>query len=174
MNRKGFTLVELLATLVILAIVAGLSVYSIGNIFSDTKEKSEDVFVGTIKDALDMYISSDAKELEFSTVCSNKLNKTFGSRAVYKKVITFSDVINSQYKPIATSDLVNPANKDVLCNNASDIDVTIYRDEDYVYYYSVAKSEFGCLLNIPAATSIATGEEDLSIITNLPEGFVCS
>ena len=121
---------------------------------------------------MDIYISSDdAKKLNFSKECTNKLNKSYGSRKVYKKEITFSDVINSQYKPIATSELVNPANEDVECNSVAT--VTVYRDEDYIYYYSIDKNEFGCLLNIPTATSIATGEKDLSIITNLPEGFVC-
>ena len=162
MNRKGFTLVELLATLVILAIVAGLSVYSIGNIFSDTKEKSEDVFVGTIKDAMEIYLtSSNAKRLNYSTQCTNTLNKSYNSNVkVYKVVTNFNAVITSEFKPITQKDLVNPANKDVLCNNASDIDVTIYRDEDYVYYYSVAKSEFGCL-------------KGTGVISNLPEGFIC-
>ena len=162
MNRKGFTLVELLAVLVILAIVVGLSVYSVGNIFSNTKEKSEDVFVETIRDAMDMYLtSSDAKGLSYGTQCTNTLKKSYNPNVkVYKVNTNFSDVITSEFKPITQNDLINPANKDVSCNSASSIGITVYRDEDYVYYYSVDKSSFGCL-------------KGTGIITNLPEGFVC-
>lgn len=161
MNRKGFTLIELLATLVILGIVVGLAVYSIGNIFSNAKKKTEDVFVETIKDAMDMYLSSnDAKKLDYNELCNNLLNKSYGNKRVYREVITFSDVINSQYKPLATSDLVNPADEELECASPDEINISIYRDEDYVYYYSVSKSEFACL-------------KETSDITNLPEGFVC-
>lgn len=170
MNRKGFTLLELLTTFVILGFIVLVSVFSISRAFNITKKKSEDVFVETIKDAMEMYLTSDdVKKLEFTTECRNTLNKSFGDRKVYKKVITFNDVIYSEYKPIATSDFVNPANEDVQCNvNAS---LTIYRDEDYVYYYSVSKSSFGCLKNVSADEE--TGVEYKSIISNLPEGFVC-
>ena len=167
MNKKGFTLVELLAVLVILAIVLGITIVSVSGIFNNAKKKSEDAFVATIKDAMEMYLTSeDAKGLSFSTTCSNVLSKSYGNRKVYKSTITFANVINSEYKPITQADLVNPANKDVACNNASSISVTIYRDEDYVYYYKINRSAFGCLLNA------ATGDAS-SVITNLPEGFSC-
>ena len=45
MNRKGFTLVELLATLVILGIVVGLGIVISGNVFGGAKEKTEGVFI---------------------------------------------------------------------------------------------------------------------------------
>lgn len=165
MNNKGFTLVELLATLVVLSLVAGIVVGIVNADFGKTKESSEEVFVDTIRDAMDMYLSSNARELNFSSRCSNKLNKTHGTVNVYRVNTNFGAVINSDYKPMTQSDLVNPANRDVNCNNANSIDINIYRDDDYVYYYSVNKSEFGCLLN--------TSGEYSSVISNLPQGFVC-
>ena len=42
MNKKGFTLVELLSTIVILGIVVGLSIVAININIKKTKEKSED------------------------------------------------------------------------------------------------------------------------------------
>ena len=113
------------------------------------------------------------------------LNKTHGNVKIYEGIYkdkntgdtrdtNFLDVINSEYHPITQKDLVNPADKDLKCKDADEIEITIYRDSDYVYYYSVNKSEFGCLKN--------NGEIELkdgskvkypTVITNLPEGIVC-
>ena len=158
MNRKGFTLVELIATLVILGIIMSIVLISVTGDLSNAKNKTEDVFVDTIKDAMDIYLSSDAKKLNFSTKCSNSLDKIYGTVNVYKVTTNFSAVINSEYKPITKKDLVNPANEDATCN--SNASITIYRDEDYVYYYSVKKSALGCL-------------KGTGVISNLPEGFTC-
>ena len=162
MNKKGFTLVELLATLVILGVIVGIVTVSMGDVFKNSKKKSEDVFVGTIRDALDIYLtSSNAKGLNFSTECSNKINKSFGERKVYKTAITFNDVINSEYRPLTHAELVNPATSEASCDvNAT---VYIYKDEDYVYYYKTYKTNFDCLLNISEG----------NVISNLPEGFDC-
>ena len=162
MNRKGFTLVELLATLVVIGLVMTVVLISVTGGFSGTKEKTEDVFVETIKDAMEMYLdSSDARELTFvGTSCV--INKVHGTADVYKATTNLLSVINSEYKPITEEDLVNPATKDNKCNAAKNIAVTIYRDSDYVYYYNIKKTEFGCLLNY-----------ENPVISNLPEGFVC-
>ena len=162
MNRHGFTLVELLATLVVLGIIMGIVVVSVNGNFGDAKKQTEDVFVATIEDALDVYLDSDAKNLKFpykseDSFCT--LNKTHGSVSVFKSstVVTFHDVINSTYHPIAQSDLINPANKDEVCANGSNIKVNIYRDSDYVYYYSVEKSEFDCLNTSGKITNLPSG-----------------
>lgn len=162
MNRKGFTLVELLATLVILGLVTTIVSFGVNGGFGEAKKKTEGVFIGTIKDALNIYLDSDARELDFSSKCTSSLTKNHASVNVYYEKITFFDVINSTYKPITWDDLVNPANKDIACYSADyPINVTIYKDDDYVYYYSVNKDKFECLL-----------DKD-GIISNLPEGFVC-
>lgn len=159
MNKKGFTLVELLATLVVLGIIMSIVLVSVNGGFGEAKEKTEDIFIDTIKDAMDMYLDSDAKSLNFNKICSNKINKTYGEVIVYKATTNFQSVINSRYKPITQNDLVNPANKKT-CYGGQFIPVNIYRDEDFVYYYSIDKRLFGCLTQT-------------DMITNLPEGFDC-
>ena len=157
MNRKGFTLTELLATLVVLGIIMGIALVSTMGGFGSAKKRTENVFVSTIEDALDMYLDSDARNLDFSTyVC--EISKTNGKVKLYKgNDITFRNIINSKYSPLMESDLVNPANEKVDCN--TNVSVTIYRDEDYVYYYKIRKSDFGCLLdNDRYITNLSDGD----------------
>lgn len=182
MNNKGFTLIELLATLIVLGIVVGITVVGLNINFGKAKEKTEEVFVDTLKDAIDMYLSSEFSSLEMVSQCGNTLSKKHnGAVEVYKYVknyknnkgdgisspITFKDLIdnsNFEYKPLVESEFINPANEDEDCNvNAV---INVYRDEDYIYYYSVDKSTLGCLKN-----DSSNGYDDF--ITNLPEGFSC-
>ena len=55
MNRKGFTLVELLATLIILAVVMSLGTYSIISIINNSKNKNYDLLISNIKDSAETY-----------------------------------------------------------------------------------------------------------------------
>ena len=145
MNRRGFTLVELLATLVILGIVTSIVLIGINGGFNNAKDKTEDVFVKTVKDAMDIYLDSDAKKLNFSKTAVCTLNKTHGKSKVYKSSdnITLNSVINSEFHPITQDDLVNPVNSSKCDKNTI---VNIYRDEDYVYYYEI-DGDMGCLIN---------------------------
>ena len=153
-KKNGFTLVELLATLVILGIVISITLVAVNSSYQKTRNNTEKVFVKTLEDALAIYIdSSDAKSLEFDKdhpICSG----------IYKTTsdLTFEDVINSEYSPLTEADLVNPANKDkdnYQCH--SDAHLDIYRDSNYVYYYKISKRALGCL-------------NETGNITNLPEG----
>ena len=145
MNRRGFTLVELLATLVILGIVTSIVLIGINGGFNNAKDKTEDVFVKTVKDAMDIYLDSDAKKLNFSKVEVCTLNKTHGKSKVYKSSdnITLNNIINSEFHPITQDDLVNPVNSSKCDKNTI---VHIYRDEDYVYDYEI-DGDMGCLVN---------------------------
>ena len=158
MNQKGFTLVELLATIVILSIVVGIAIIGANGGFSNAKDKTEDVFLKTIEDALNIYIDSDAKKLRFNTsssVCT--IQKRFGESKIYRTIdrITLNDIINSEYKPLTATDVVNPANEDVDCNlNA---EVSIYRDDEYIYYYRFKKDFLECFKTTGYVTNLPSG-----------------
>ena len=164
MNKKGFTLIELLATLIVLGIVVGITVVSLTSVLQTGKDKSEYAFVDTIEDALNMYLNGGARKLHFTNqVCT--LDKTHKSGIkVYKatETVSFQSAIFSNennYKQLVEDDFVNPKNGS-KCNTGATI--SIYRDEDFVYYYKVVKSDLGCL------THTATTDEDHGIISNLP------
>ena len=154
MNNKGFTLVELLATVVLLAIIVGIVLVSTNGGFKKSKEDTEKVFIDTIKDAMDMYLDSDAKNLGYKgTNCTINKTHKIGVKLYKANDITFNDVINSTYHPLTESDLVNPAN-DKKCKSTATI--SIYRDEDFVYYYKIDKTNLDCL------TIISDNEENFS------------
>ena len=164
-KKNGFTMVELLATLVILGIVITIVIITVSNSFGNAKNKTEEVFIKTIEDAMTIYLDSDARKLNYSVV-AGELRKSRGTVKIYKgnKVdggtLTFNDVINSEYRPINVVDLVNPANEKVQCfeGTPADIPIAIYRDSDYVYYYKIEKEAVNCLLSKEGT------------ITNLPSG----
>lgn len=178
MNKKGFTVVELIATLVVLGVVVGITVASIGGIFGNAKKKSEEAFVETIKDAMDMYLNSNKKFLTFDDYknADNKqlcLDKTTGE---VKLEINLEDVNIKQVlditKSIAYDEFVNPANKDkenYQCNIHAKVD--IYRDKDYVYYYSINKTDLDCLNDNEGIITNLPINDDEGIITNLPNNI---
>ena len=55
MNNGGFTLVELLATIVLLALVIGIASYSINAIIKNSQEKNYQLLINNIYDATEVY-----------------------------------------------------------------------------------------------------------------------
>lgn len=135
MNRKGFTLVELLATIIVLAIVVGITVPSVSGIIRKSKEKSELAFIETIKDAMDVYIASSAKNLSYDPCDDGNEDYTW----VY---LSFQNIFDSPYKPLNKGEFFNPANK-TRCT-VYGAPITIFRSNNYTYYYLISKSELGC------------------------------
>ena len=137
MNRNGFTLVEMLATIVILSIVLGIASYGVISAINSSKDKSEEVFVQKLGTLLDSYIATNVSTFSASSDCST-FTKTgsIGSRDVgickvggfyLKKIVDDGYVDKSQF--------VNPKTKESCYDSSKQVDV--YRDGDYVYYYSV-------------------------------------
>lgn len=148
MNKKGFTLAELLATLIILGIVIGIVLRSMNVNKEEVEKKSETIFINNLKDAIEVYMDTDAKDPEkltfneYNNKCikKEKLGDSKLSIATLApfKDITFETIIDSSYKPITEKDLINPANE-TKCYIRTII--TIYRDDDYVYYYEITAEQ---------------------------------
>ena len=55
MNNKGFTLVELIATILLLALVMSIGTYSVVTLIRDSKEKNYEMLISNVKDAVETY-----------------------------------------------------------------------------------------------------------------------
>lgn len=168
MNNKGFTLVELLATIVILGIVLGIVSVSVIGIINKTKEKSEEIFVKNIGSSVQSYISTNRLKWSRSSTplgtfkkC-NRVNAsgaclTRGKNVKYETKELYSvsggvlnnssfslkELISGNY--IESNKIINPKNKlDCMKDNSNILYAYIYKDEDSVYYYYVDMSNSSC------------------------------
>ena len=145
MNNKGFTLVEMLAVVVILALVGGIATVGVINTINTSKIKSEKIFVDKLSNLIDDYLDLYRPSQEVTT--SYTINKCANSNCSKKtelKIIKvtksgdihLSDLIDK--KIISEEDLINPKTKEkCLIEGNIDPEIKVYRDEEYVYYYYV-------------------------------------
>lgn len=144
--KRGFTLVELLAVLVIIGLIGGIAIKYILAASNSAKEKSNTEMENIIKSSVYSYIRND----------NNLLNdiKIGGCESV--KTIKLSTLVNKKY--LSTSDLINPSNKKSI--NVEESYVKVYygtndfssdgscidsnndsQDYDYRYYVNIVDKE---------------------------------
>ncbi len=128
MNNKGFTLVELLATIVILGLVMGIASYGVISAINTSKDKSEAAFVKRLCGVIDSYLALKGEDLEIDNDNYVFENEEEGIKF---KDIDLSDLVDS--KIVSESDFINPKNKQ-SCYDAS-LGIAVYRNNNYVYYY---------------------------------------
>ena len=103
LNKKGFTLVELIATIVVLALVVSISAYAITNIINSAKAKNYELLIKNIKDASETYYQE----------CKYKYSNNSGITC--NDNVTLQELVNYGYlKGNGTKDdkmeIVNPKN----------------------------------------------------------------
>ena len=137
MNRKGFTMIELLAVIVVLGIVLVITFPNMTDVFKSSKLKSEEAFVERISQSIDSYVTLNSSYIDFFEY--RTAQKYYGgsdhSVNVYKGTITMNTIISSNI--ITGKDYKNPGNENVECNVNAEIEV--YRDSDYVYCHKIKK-----------------------------------
>lgn len=144
MNRKGFTMIELLAVIVVLGIVLVITFPNMTDVFKSSKLKSEEAFVERISQSIDSYVTLNSSNITFDKQ-TGTFEKVLGTATqtvdVYKETITINTIINNNI--ISEKDYKNPGNENVACNKNAEIEV--YRDSDYVYCHKIKKDSLGCL-----------------------------
>lgn len=141
MNRKGFTLIEVLAVIVIMGILLVMVVPNVLSVYRDSRLKSEEIFLGRLSQTIDSYVKLKSNEIEFKDSIS--ATKDSNTVTVYHGEISIQDILNSNL--LTTSNFINAGNKNATCN--TDAVISVYRDTDYVYCYKIKSSELGCLIN---------------------------
>ena len=171
MGRKGFTLVELLATIVIMSLVLGIASYSVIGIINTSKEKSEKIFVDKIGVAIEQYIALEGRKLVKDNNYNYTFNKCKTSSCNDIKEVEATELFDgSEYVKLNVlieknffedNKLINPVNKK-NCLDGKEPIIRIFRDSDYVYYYYVDLSG--------DKTSCEISSEN-AIINTLPDGL---
>lgn len=88
LNRKGFTLVELLATIAILAIVMGIATFSITAIIKNSKEKNYQLLITNIEDAAETYYQ-ECKYSNNTGITCNKNNTDGSLKTTLGELLTY-------------------------------------------------------------------------------------
>lgn len=105
MNNKGFTLIELIATILVLALVMSIASYSIINVIRSAKQKNYDLLIEQIKDASEVYFQ-ECKYANNSGISCNSIDNGY--------TITLGELVTYGYlkgnDPDNNNSLINPLN----------------------------------------------------------------
>ena len=77
LNRKGYTLIELLAVILIIGLILGFSTYGIINAFNTSKNKSLTISINSIKEAAETYATEKNDDSSYWLDITDKDNKYF-------------------------------------------------------------------------------------------------
>lgn len=119
LNRKGFTLIELIATIVILGLVLAISGFTISSLITSSKQKNYDLLIKDIIHASELYyqectymtnISSDG------TVNSGCVSPTNGAYSIPISTLVNYGYLEGNKDEANSKVIINPKNDVVLTN----------------------------------------------------------
>ena len=97
MNKKGFTLVELLGVIVLITIIAGLAIISVSNVINSGKKglykNYENALEGASRNAISDYIKASSKDISNSPFLSN-LKTKWESKNI---TLSYQDLVKQKY-----------------------------------------------------------------------------
>ena len=144
MKNKGFTLVELLGVIVVLAIIGGIATLAITNYIGNSKEKVYRNYVATLKTTVEDYLIDDLAKN------GNLLPKVGGSRT-----FTLNDLINAK----VIEELKDPNGG--TCNQTT-TQVTVKRGVDTDVNFNLT---YDVYLDCPRATVTCTNSTNANDCT---------
>ena len=109
MNYKGFTIVELLAAILILAILIIIAVPAYNSVSQDTKEASLDNYISSIKSSMLNYANKNLLD-EIKPSCDN-----VNEGCSYCKNYSMDYIISKKIYYVDSDKIVNPVTGDELC-----------------------------------------------------------
>lgn len=141
LNKKGFTLIEVLMVISILGVILAIAIPSGYNYYETSKNKTEQIFVGKLNRVIDDYITLKASTFTLDKTknwdvkkCSIADESDADCKVVKAYKVTdeviFDNIIEEQL--ISESDFISPKTN-IKCDKDSLIE--IYQDEDLVNYF---------------------------------------
>ena len=106
MNNKGFTLIELIATIALLAVIALISFVSINEVLSQSEVSDCENLISSIKSATKEYVSDNRYDIISTSIST-------------------WDLVNNKY---LTGPIVNPFNNKEDITNSINIIITLKND----------------------------------------------
>lgn len=141
LNNKGYTLVEILAVIVILGMLLAIVIPNVGNLINMNRENNIKQFNTSIKNAAKLYISDYKYEISVDGTCTNENTKLpikkISENTLTNGKILISTLVNEGN--ITTSkdgNIYNPENKEkkLKLDNSSYIIVEYScKTKDYLY-----------------------------------------
>ncbi len=128
MNNKGFTLIEMLLTITMIALIVVVVSFSINSTLSISKEKSYNILKNNIINMTNMYIM----ECEANTInCSNDYVWNDNKTSFYANKLVLRGYFSQE-------ELINPINEKDISNC---LIVNVLVDENKVYTVSLDDSK---------------------------------
>lgn len=127
MKNKGFTLVELLAVIVILGVLIGVASISYIGYLKKGRDKSFKVGVNSLSDAaLSLYSSCNNDTMTRKGICDEIILNTKGETS---RAITLSELVDLGL----IDEISDPYNTNNFCSGSSYVIVTLSNDLNYKY-----------------------------------------
>ena len=113
-RNKGFTLIELIATIALLSIIVVISFVSINKVLDQSKTNDCNSLVSSIKSSAKDYVSDNRYNNEFVKKVNN-----------YKVTINADTLTTSNY---LTSPIINPYTKEEITASTITINIELYNN----------------------------------------------
>lgn len=97
MNKKGFTLIELIAAITILGLLFAFVIPSVGRIFSKTKDDQYDLMVTTIENAAKNYVNDNSELFYGSDTDNTLIKKVRNNNTCVITSVTLDTLIQNDY-----------------------------------------------------------------------------
>ena len=122
-NNKGFTLIELIATIIILAVVMSIGAYAITNVIRQSREKNYAILIKNIKDGVEVYYQECTYSNNSGIECRDDWTIKLGDLVTYGYVKSNAeDKSGKLINPLDDSDISDCTIKVIY--NDGEIDIT--------------------------------------------------
>lgn len=128
LNYKGFTLVELLAVIAIMGMLAVIMVPTISGVIEENKKNSLSNLKNSIKSSARAYISDNRYEIKLDNKsCNNNNTKreifSINNKTILESKITVELLVNEGYLKSNSGEIINPETNKTINKGESNIEV---------------------------------------------------